>query len=436
MKLNIFCVFYHSKKQNKYFIYHSSGKYEESDEILLNKDNIEHSRLTKINIDEQNISLKEVLKEYCDKVDIWATELSQSKELMKKYDFFLKTKKLNDNGYFINTNESNIMRFFNNFSSKIYTNKTFDVITWSEYLYFEKTYNGALTYCNPGIYETIGYDLSMAYPNILSSELILNNEKQIFCFPRKEGKLATITNLNNLKYGLYNVEIKCNDEDFNKIFPINYKNFYTHYDIEFCLKYKIKYDIKIELIICENNALIYEQSDLIDGVCVFKMWLDRIKSLKKEFPKNGLIKLLSSSMWGYLSKINKRYYNDEELDENPDIKFDYYDNNEINYLCLNEKENKRGTTDYKLVNKTNPYTKNYRLKSFLQSFTRLIMAKIAMKIGIKKIVRINTDNITFDKKLMSEKKLIKLKNISPQFIEEAKTTGHFNIINTNNFKRL
>jgi len=105
---------------------------------------------------------------------------------------------------------------------------------------------------------------------------------------------------------------------------------------------------------------------------------------------------------------------------------------------LNEKENKnkRGTTIYKLVNKTNPYTKNYRLKSFLQSFTRLIMAKIAMKIGIKKIVRINTDNITFDKKLMSEKKLIKLKNISPQFIEEAKTTGHFNIINTNNFKRL
>jgi hypothetical protein len=137
-----------------------------------------------------------------------------------------------------------------------------------------------------------------------------------------------------------------------------------------------------------------------------------------------------------LSKINKRYYNDKELDANPDIKFDYDDSPDVNYLCLNEKDNRDGTTDYLLINKSQPYTKNYRLKPFIKSFERCIMAKICLDIGVSKIVRCNTDNITFNKELLTESDLTKIKSISQSFIIENKTTGKFNIKNLNNFQRL
>ena len=184
-----------------------------------------------------------------------------------------------------------------------------------------------------------------------------------------------------------------------------------------------QYSISIELIIDdEYNALLYSEEKLIDGEKVFGMWLDRIQDLKEEYPKNGLVKLLSSSIWGYLSKKNGRYYNEKELDENPDIKFDYYDSENINYLCLDERDRKDGTTDYFLVNKSQPYSKNYRLKPFLKSFERSIMAEICIYVGIDKIVRINTDNITFNADLLSDDDINKIKNISPTFIQESKTT--------------
>jgi hypothetical protein len=133
----------------------------------------------------------------------------------------------------------------------------------------------------------------------------------------------------------------------------------------------------------DYNALLYK-SGVIDGANVFSPWMDRILDLKEEFPKNGLIKLLSSSIWGYLSKINKRFYNEEEILYNPEIKFGYYDSDNINYLCLNEKDNRKGTTDYLLISKEQPYCKNYRLKPFLKSFERAIMGEICLDIGIEK----------------------------------------------------
>ena len=143
--------------------------------------------------------------------------------------------------------------------------------------------------------------------------------------------------------------------------------------------------------------------------------------------------MLSSSIWGYLSKINKRFYNDEELDEK-NIEFDYEDNKALEYLCLKEKDNNHtGTTDYMLINKTKPYCKNYRLKPFITSFQRLLIAEISLEIGISKIVRINTDNITFNKQLLTRKDLLVLANISPTFIPEDKTTGKFFIENINKF---
>jgi hypothetical protein len=92
--------------------------------------------------------------------------------------------------------------------------------------------------------------------------------------------------------------------------------------------------------------------------------------------------------------------------------------------------------DYMLVDKSNPYSKNYRLKPFIQSFTRSIIGNIAIDMGLDKIVRINTDNITFNKDLMTENDLLKLESISNQFIMEDKTTGKFDIKHINKFERV
>lgn len=427
-----FCVYYHDKLYHKYYVYYyHSKRYEETYEIKEQCDSFEHSKLTKKSIQEQlklGLTLEQILKEYAENRLKWRDEILSSKKLILPYDDMAVFNKSNTGTKYKNTNESNIMRFFNNYSTKIqkYKEEQFDEIVWIEYKWFEKSNKKSMQRCiNKGLYETLGYDFKMAYPHILSSKLEINNVRKIFHFPTKEGKIYKLEKLeyDNLKYGLYRVNIETDNEEFKFSFSFNTENIYTHYEIEFCHKYREKYNIKIDLIIDgEYNSLLYENDEIIDSANVFEPWMKRILDLKSEFPKNGLVKLLSSSMWGYLSKKNKRYYNDKELDKKPEIIFDYDDIEECNYLCLNEKDNKDGTTDYLLIDKKKPYCKKYRLKPFILAFMRLTISEIILQIGYEKVVRVNTDNITFNRKLLTEEDIKKIKNISKQFIEEEKTT--------------
>jgi hypothetical protein len=434
-----YCVFFYDGKSMIYYIYYNNGNYEETYTRPLDIHSFEHSKLTKISINEQleqGITLENILKDYCEKIQIWRDELLNSKSLILPYDFMADiTKSLGDK--FIHTNESNILRFFNKYSTKIYTNDKFDKVTWNEYLWFEKPYNGALNKHKKGIYNCLGYDFKMSYPTLLSSKLILNNKIIQYLTPTKKGKLYRLEKLKKeLKYGLYRVKITSTNEDFNFIFNFkNDTNVYTHYDIEFCRKHQEQYNITIDLIIDdEPNALLYRDEKLINGREIFVHWYNRLCELKQEFPKNGLIKLLSSSIWGYLSKRNSRYYNDVELDANPDITMDDDENNDkVDYLFLNVKDNINETKDYLLLNKKQPCTKNYRLKPFITSIQRIVIAEICTQIGINKVVRINTDCIVFNKDLLTEQDIKTIKTISPTFIPEAKTTGKFNILHTNNF---
>ena len=434
-----YCVFFYDAKFMIYYIYYSYGKYEETYTRPLDIHSFEHSKLTKISINEkleQGLTLEDILKDYCEKIQIWRDELLNSISLILPYDFMADfNKSLGDK--FIHTNETNILRFFNKYSSKIYTNDKFDKVLWYEYLWFEKPYSGPLNKHKKGIYNCLGFDFKMSYPTLLSSKLILNNNIIQFLTPIKKGKLYKLDKLKkDLKYGLYRVKITSTNEDFNFIFNFrNDTNVYTHYDIEFCRKHQKQFNITIDLINDgEHNALLYKCDKLIDGKEIFAPWYKRICDLKKELPKNGLIKLLSSSIWGYLSKTNKRYYNDVELDERPDIIMDDdEDNKDANYLFLNEKDNINGTQDYLLLNKEQPYTKNYRLKPFITSLQRVVIAEICIQIGINKVVRINTDCVVFNKDLLTDDDIRNIKKISPTFIPEDKTTGKFNILHTNKF---
>ena len=447
-----FCVFFHDQKFHLYHVYYyHTDTYEETHEIPNKCDSFEHSRLTKQKIHERikdNISMEILLKEYAENIYKWRNQLLTTKTLKKKFDFMANFKK-SDGTKFLNTNESNILRFFKAYSSIKYTVDKFDKITWTEYNWYEKENLSSLMRCTPGIYNCLGFDFKMAYPNYLASQVYINNARQIFMFPTKKGKRFRIKTLkDNLYYGLYKVKMHSDNPDFNFVFNFNKENIYTHYEINFCRQHQQQYNITIELIIEDDyNCLVYKKyaesyknyndsDDIINGELIFKPWLDRITDLKKEFPDNGLIKLLSSSMWGFLSKSNKRHYNETELKLKPEIKYDYFDNDNINYLCLNEKDNIDGTVDFLLINKDMPYCKNYRLKPFIKAFERIIMARICLQIGVNKIVRINTDNITFNKDLLNEADIKNIESISPTFLLEEKTTGKFEIRNINNFVRL
>lgn len=436
-----FCVFFHDVRYHKYYVYyHHLDKYEVSIEIPNKCDSFEHSKLTKIKINQQlqnGLTMNDILKDYANNIMVWRNEILSSKKLKKPFDYMHEFIK-DDGKKFSNTNESNIMRFFNSYSSRIYTNDTFDPIEWKEYKWYELENLASLQRCISGEYNCLGFDFKMAYPYYLSSQCVVNDIRKIFSFPTKVGKQYKLKKLkDDLKYGLYKVKIHTDNKDFQFVFNFNKENVYTHNEIIFCRKYQEQYNITIDLIIDDDyNALLYEKNDLIDGEKIFKMWLDRILELKKEFPTNGLVKLLSSSIWGYLSKTNKRFYNDIELDAKPEIQFHSEDRNGIDYIWLDERENHDGSMDYLLINKKQPYCKNYRLKPFILAFSRIIMAQICLDIGVDKIVRINTDNITFNKDLLSDEDIIKIKNISPTFVEEEKTTGRFYIKNVNNFQRL
>ena len=331
----VYSVFLHDKKFNIYYIYYSDNTYKETKEAPNNMDNFACSRLTKFlfnQLQEEGQTRENILKSYSENLQIWKNELCKN-DKSYYYDYF-RTFIKRDGTQFYNTNESNVMRFFRFYSSKKYTNDKFDKLTWNEYLWFEKTYNAGLMRCIPGTYKCLGYDFKMSYPTLLASKLMFNDKLVNYFTPTKKGHYKKLKKLSSkLKYGLYRVKISTTNDDFKFIFQLNEKNTYTHYDIEFCREHAEEYGINIELIIDDkNNALLYYDDELINGYEIFNNWLIVLLELKSLYPQNGLIKLLSSSIWGYLSKINKRYYNDEELDNNPNIKFRYNDKKSITHL--------------------------------------------------------------------------------------------------------
>jgi len=435
-----YCVFYHNTMLNEYYVYYSTNEYKILKELeAINR--YENVKLTNKSITksiQEGQDLCQILKAYCESILVWRNELLNCKTLKKKYDIFNDfANKKND---CFSTNEGNIYNFFDIYSSKYWRQEKFTPVQWYEYQIFEKTYNAGLYFVEKGIYNTIGYDFKMAYPTILASQIMIKNEIKPFDIAIHKGILKKYLTLPDcLDYGLYNVKIECEDARFLKIFNIKYDtNYYTHFDIKFCRKYKEKFNIKITLQTdCEYNALVYLPKCVTSSANVFKPWFDILVSLKKELPKNGLIKLFSSSIWGYLSKTNKRYYTEEEI-ANKKLVCSYDDKADAPYLILREKENRTDAskTDYMLIEKSNPCKMNFRLKPFITSFMRIVIAEIAIETSIEAIVRINTDNITFNKDKLSNDEIKRINEISHQFIQEEKTTGNFDIKSLNTFIRL
>lgn len=310
----------------------------------------------------------------------------------------------------------------------------FDLIDSIEYEWIEMCNNSGLKYCKPQKCESYGYDFRAFFPTILNSTDIQ--------LPTKQGKEYRLKELDftKLMVGYYNVNISSLDERFNKIF--NYSKFDVYTNISLLLANKCKeeqgWDISIELYQRDGdipNCYLYGKTtkdDIYKSSNIFKTWHKVLMNLKNEYPQNKLIKHMLSSLWGCLCKHNKLFKTNKQIQTEKlrvsncyDLDYDYY--------IRNVTVNKNDDILNELVNTKKPYRFDIaRIKPFLLDRSRYITAKIAM-LYIDDVVRIQTDNITFNK----EHDDIMTKYLSfPTLIKEDKTSGLIEWYHVNCYKNL
>jgi hypothetical protein len=268
-----------------------------------------------------------------------------------------------------------------------------------------------------------GYDFSSYYAHLLS--------KFELQMPVKQGKPSKIKDLRKkLKYGIYNVKISCDNDDFKKIFSFSSNDCYTHYSLNFCLKYKKKFNISFELLQCDGdspNCLIYEESDLVNTSKIFSDWFVKLYDIKKKLPKNKLVKHLLTNIWGCLIQFNRTIVKTDEELQNYDIS-DLKSNENTEYKLLEVDaflEDGEIKHHYKISPSNCMYKRQFRIKPFLTSYARRQMAEFIIQENIiNNIVRIQTDGIVLNKEF-------NFSHLPYHPIAEAKTTGEYIWYNLN-----
>ena len=260
-----------------------------------------------------------------------------------------------------------------------------------------------------------GYEFIRYYTNLLLNLQI----------PTTTGKKRKINNLDfdNLDFGIYRVKIEYTNKDFTNIFNFSSENHYTSSTLYYLNRIKDKYGLKLTLLDDDEfdyNAFTYNKKDLLLGKTLFNDWFKSLETIRKQFPKNRLVKHLMSSLWGTLCSYKKSYILENEI-ENLDIS--YIDDDEPSeFKILKHIDN----SVYKIVKSSNAY--NYglaRIKPFLTAFGRLKIMKFIHKCDIEKsIVRIHTDGLVFNKRIDFEKY-----NLDYFPLPEDKTTGRINYHN-------
>ena len=167
------------------------------------------------------------------------------------------------------------LHLFNEFSKK---NPSFyipDKIEPDEVEWLLGANFGALTYVEKYVGAGYKYDIISMYPAIMKYKYML--------FPMKRGRFEIVKSLS--KKGFNGVSIwrckinKSEDNNINKLFKYNSRNYYTNMDI---IRAE-KLNLKIELIEDGNpNVLIYEQKKCITGEKLFKDYVDYLYDLKQK----------------------------------------------------------------------------------------------------------------------------------------------------------
>ena len=211
-----------------------------------------------------------------------------------------------------------------------------------------------------------------------------------------------LLDLENLKYGIYNIHISSDDERFNKIFSYSKYDVYTHYSVKFAYACSKKYNVMLNLVADDEdpnktNALVYDDSQLRDTSIIFNDWYNYTMDLKKKYPNNQLVKHITSSLWGALIQYDRKFVDDKDFWD-MDVS-ELYQYNETEYKLIKEKYYGLNNTKYELIKSNKAYVSNFaRLKPFLVSYARAYIGNLIIDEDIiDDVVRIQTDNITLNK---------------------------------------
>ena len=257
-----------------------------------------------------------------------------------------------------------------------------ETILQDESEWISNTNTGAIIYAE--VYNGPGYkyDIKSMYPSIMVSP---------GKFPIGRGEFNKLENLDNLNYfqfGIYRCKISQeNDNNNNKLFRFNPKNYYTHTSLEHakCL------GLKIELIIDSQPYFLYYSRDKLIGFNeVFNKYVEFMFDLKqKKVPKS---KDILNRLWGLLSEIDRKKYfctSDKEITLSPD--------DEI--ISLRPYKHNDDVDIMECVSKKNYYKTSFaRLSPFLISRGRFNISNIVMP-HKENVHRIHTDGFISDKKL-------------------------------------
>jgi hypothetical protein len=405
MDIPKFFVWY-KNSNNTFTTYYYNTKQIETVEILPN--NINQFELNDKSYEEVN---DDALIDYSKNIVQWRNEIVKCKTITNPFDYFDNNFVVNGKTFYRN-HHNNILTFIKRFIDSNY--KKFEEITLLEESYYLRCNRGGLVYCNRGIYDCHSFDFKFYYPSIMASPN--------FKIPSTQG-IETIISYDipkKFKYGIYNVKVISDDINFNKVFRHSPEDYYTNYSLNFCLWYNKTYgDNKVNLKILSTNALIYNKDKLVTGNKIFSCWYNRLLDLKKEYPKNKLVKTLGSTSWGHLTSTNVIIKTDDEINnENLNISTDFSGDYFIKDITIK----KDGSEVYKLINTKKPiYKMNFRLKAFLTDYARIYLAKVALN-DIDDIVRIQTDGITYNKPKTFD---------YPNFLPDDKKNGCIEWLNVN-----
>jgi hypothetical protein len=282
--------------------------------------------------------------------------------------------------------------------------------------YMESTFNAGLMYCQEGTFDCHGYDFSNYYASILASEN--------FRFPTGQGTeqiLKKFPDMTKLKTGFYRVKIESTDERVKKVFSFSSDDMYTSDMVKFAFEIQARFNMTIELIQDGlPNAYIYMLKQITNGKRIFGEWFKKMSELKQELPKNFLVKMLSSSLWGHLSRRNTKTIKESQTD---DMNIGLVVDDDIDHLILDYIIPQNGEPYYKLLDVKRPYLFNLRLKPWITSYGRIKTARIVLD-HLDDVVRVHTDGVVFNKP--------KEFNIDG-FIPEKKTTGKIQFNNLNDY---
>jgi hypothetical protein len=385
--------------------------------------------------------LRTVLISYSQTLIESRNQLLSSTNLKLKFDWFDNTYKLPSGNTFYRTHTTNVVTFFKRLSRGLYEH--LEPIYYDEYKAYTKCFNAGLFYLKEkGKYDCHGYDFKMFYAT--------NMKKLNFFIPMEKGEYKFIETLPQshyaingkthkkhpymlpIQFGIYHVMITSDDPLIKTKFTFSKHHWYTSYSLCFAMKLqeKNKHNLTIELIIDDKpNAYVYDDTKLIRGFDIFTNWTNRLINLKKEFPKNGLIKALASAGWGHFQDVVHIFKTDEQLIElckEYNVSDDIDD--EPDYLMEDEIRKRDDTTLNKLIDISKPiYKMPLRLLPFITSYSRCRMGNIVDYYGLEeKVIRIHTDGIVLSESFTFGE---------VDLIPEEKTTGNIEWESVNDYSK-